>query len=209
MTPKALRSWEMGLKGLRRYCPVGFVLAAFIVAVSSGCRPSDRARWEAFWGSDQEGAPTVLDNPYSTTPATTQAVPPTLEGLLPKKIRIHPFTGTRTFGEKGNITGLDVRIEALDPYGDTTKAFGDFRFELHSFMPNSTERKASKLVTWEVPLTDPKDNFVHWNSINRAYEFKLQWAAGITAGQRYVLVAVFTSPYTKRLFAERIFIAGQ
>lgn len=207
MAPKALRFWEMGLKELRRYCPVGLVLAAFIVAVSSGCRPSDRARWDAFWG--QEGASTVLDKPGGTSPAPIQAVPPGLNVLLPKKIRIHPFTGTRTFEEAGNITGLDVRIEALDPYGDTTKAFGDFRFELYSFMPNSTERKAGKLVTWEVPLTDPKDNFNHWNSINRAYEFKLQWAAGITAGQRYVLVAVFTSPYTKRLFAERIFIAGQ
>ncbi len=206
MAPKALRSWEMDLKELRRYCPVGFVLAAFIVAVSSGCRPSDRARWEALWG--QEGAPTVLDKPDSTAPATIQAVPPTLNLLLPKKIRIHPFTGTRTFEEAGNITGLDVRIKALDPYGDTTKAFGDFRFELYSFMPNSTERKAGKLVTWEVPLTDSSDNFNHWNRINRAYEFKLQWK-GIAAGQRYVLVAIFTSPYTERLFAERIFIAGQ
>lgn len=197
----------MGLKELRRYCPVGLVLAVSITAVSSGCRASDRARWEAFWG--RSGQPTGVSTSDSPGPANIQAVPPPLDVLLPTKIRIHPFTGTRTFEEAGNIDGLDVRIEALDAYGDATKAFGNFRFELHSFMPNSTERKAGRLVTWEVPLTDPKANFIHWNSINRAYEFKLQWAKGIAGGQRYVLVAIFASPYTKRLFAERVFVAGQ
>ena len=147
--------------------------------------------------------------PTDTSPAGIQPAPAPLNLLLPTKIRIHPFTGTRTFEEAGNIKGLDVRIEALDAWDHTTKAFGNFRFELYRFMPNSTERKAGKMITWEVSLTDPKDNFVHWSSINRAYEFKLQSDQGIAVGERYVLVAVFTSPYTKRLFAERVFVAGQ
>jgi hypothetical protein len=184
------------------------VLAPLVGTWWNSSRPEYKAYWQGFWR--RSGAPTPAGKGASTAPGDIQAVPPALNVLLPTKIRIHPFTGMRTFEEAGNVKGLDVRIEALDAWGDTIKAFGDFRFELYSFMPNSTERKAdNKLVVWEVPLTDPKDNFVHWNSINRAYEFKLQWAAGITAGQRYVLVAVFTSPYTKRLFAERIFIAGQ
>ena len=31
----------------------------------------------------------------------------------------------------------------------------------------------------------------------------------IPVGQRFVLVAVFTSPFTQRLFAERVFVSGQ
>ena len=183
-------------------------LCLILVAVASpGCRDSDRARWEAFWSG--RDAPTAVDQPDSAAPVNVQAVPPPLNLLLPKKIRIHPLTTVRTAKEAGSITVLDVRVEALDADGNTARAFGNFRFELFSFMPNSTEPKAGKLVTWEVPLSDPKTNLVHWNNINRAYEFKLQWDSGITAGRKYVLVAIFASPYTKRLFTERVFVTGQ
>lgn len=153
--------------------------------------------------------PSKFAGPANPKPGSIKPVPAPLHLLLPKKIRIHPFTGARSFVEGSDITGLDVRIEASDSYGDATKAFGHFRFELYSFLPNSLDPKGGKLITWQIPVMDAKTNLVHWNNINRTYEFKLQWQRGIGSGQQYVLTAVFTSPYTERLFAERVFIAGE
>ena len=141
--------------------------------------------------------------------AKSQAVPEPISFLLPKTIRIHPFTGTRTFDEAGGVRGIDVRIEAADSYGDATKAFGDFRFELYQFQPNSPDPKGRRIATWQVPLLEPKANLVHWDSITRTYEFKLQWDEPIPVGERFVLVCVFSSPFTERRFAQRVFVSGQ
>jgi hypothetical protein len=128
---------------------------------------------------------------------------------LPKEIAIHPFTGIRVFDEAGGIKGVDVRIQAFDASGDSTKAFGDFRFELYAFRANSLDPRGARLATWEVPVADPKTNALHWDSITRAYKFKLQWEQPIPVGQQYVLAAVFSSAFTERLMAQRVFVAGQ
>ncbi len=138
-----------------------------------------------------------------------QPVPSPISLLLPCEIRIHPFTGARTFDEAGGIKGIDVRIEAVDTYGDSTKAFGDFRFELYAYKLNSSDPKGDRITAWAVSLMEPKDNLMHWDNITRTYEFKLQWDKPIDVGQRFVLVAVFASPFTERLFTERVFISGQ
>lgn len=150
-------------------------------------------------------------NPTSTGQSTeiTQQVPKPINLTLPKSIHIHPFTGMRSFEESGKDKGLDVRIEAMDSAGDTTKAFGDFRFELYFFRPVAADPKGNKIATWEVSLSDPKKNAVHWDNITRAYKFKLQWNQPYKASDRFVLAAIFTSPFTGRLFNERVIVAGQ
>jgi len=142
-------------------------------------------------------------------PAATGSVPYPLTLVLPKTISIHPFTGMRTFDDAGGTKGIDVRIEAKDSYGDTTRAFGDFRFELYSFKPNSLDPKDVKLATWDVGLMDPATNMLHWDNITRTYQFRLEWSRPIPPGQQFVLVAVFSSPYTERTFAERVFASAQ
>lgn len=144
----------------------------------------------------------------SSTQATGAAsVPAPINLLLPQSIRIHPFTGVRALDAKSKIRGLEVRMEAIDAYQDAGKAFGDFRFELYSFEPNSAQRKGEIIESWHVSLMDPKDNVVHWDPITRAYIFKLQAYRPIESGRRLILVAVFTSPYTNRLFAEYELVA--
>ena len=138
-----------------------------------------------------------------------QQVPYPVSLMLPKSIHIHPFTGMRTFDEVGGVRGIDARIEARDAYGDTTRAFGDFRFELYSFRPNSLDPKNKKIASWDVSLLDSKDNNLHWDGITRTYKFKLQWDQPIPVGQQFVLVTVFSSPFTERLFSERVFVSGQ
>ena len=136
-------------------------------------------------------------------------VPAPLHLLLPKAIRIHPFTGTRTFDEAGGVKGIDVRVEALDAYGDATKAFGKFHFALYQHKADSPSPRGPQVATWEEDLLTPEKNLVHWDSITRAYAFKLQWYQAIPVGQKFVLSIDFASPFTPRRFAERVFISGQ
>ena len=138
--------------------------------------------------------------PWSTDP---------LNLLLPRLIRIHAFTKTRTFDEAGGLKGVDVRIEAKDAYDEATKAFGKFRFELYTIQPHDPDPKRNQVMTWEEDLTSPKKNRLHWHRDHHMYIFKLIWDRPIPAGQEFVLRAVFTSPYTKRLIDERTFVSGQ
>jgi len=140
---------------------------------------------------------------------TSQPVPYPVSLMLPKSIGIHPFTGMRVFDEAGGIKGIDVRIEVKDAYDDTTRAFGDFRFELYTFRANDIDPKGVKIASWDVPLTDPKANRLHWDNITRTYKFRLQWGQAIAVGDRFVLLVTFSSPFTERVFSERVFIAGQ
>ncbi|MFP3938519.1 MAG: hypothetical protein ACLFVW_09280 [Phycisphaerae bacterium] len=148
-------------------------------------------------------------SPSEVQPADGEPVPYPVSLLLPKDIRIHPFTGTRTFDEAGGVKGVEVRVEAIDHYGDSSKAFGDFRFELYTYRPNNPDPKDRRIAVWKVPLSDAEQNIVHWDNITRTYKFKLHWDQAIPVGRRFVLVTVFNSPFTERLFAERVFVSGQ
>jgi hypothetical protein len=135
-------------------------------------------------------------------------VPAPVDLLLPRKIRIHPFTGTRTFDASG-VRGIDVRIEPTDAFGDATKAFGTFRFELYAYAAQSPDPKGRRISSWTVDLIEPDQNRRHWQPTALRYQFKLQWNRGIPVGERFVLAATFTSPFTRRLTAERVFVSGQ
>ncbi len=175
---------------LRHWLWLALLLAALALPA---CRDVNWPRWNA----------------RPAQPPATGPVPYPVTLMLPKTISIHPFTGTRTFDDAGGVKGIDVRIEAKDSYGDTTRAFGDFRFELYTYRPNSLDPKDTKIATWDVPLSDPQTNLRHWDSITRTYQFRLQWSQPIPVGNRFVLVAVFSSPYGQRAFTERVFVSGQ
>ena len=65
----------------------------------------------------------------------------------------------------GGIKGVDVRIEAVDAYGDAPKAFGNFRFEMYKFVPNSLDPKGKRLATWEESVLEPKANDKTWGPL--------------------------------------------
>jgi hypothetical protein len=151
------------------------------------------------------------DNP-SYTRAQVQ-IPKPINMLLPQQVRIHSFTGSRVFGAEGGVTGIDVRVEALDGFGDATKAFGRFRFELFHYQADSANPKGLRIAVWnsekDLDLTDVERNRQHWNSIFRTYQFKLGWTENIPIGKKFVLVTTFESPFTERLTDERVFVSGQ
>jgi len=154
--------------------------------------------------------PNVIE-PYIQGPEQAKGkVPTPVDLLLPQKIRIHPFTSMRTF-EESNVRGVEARIETLDAFGDPVKAFGEFRFELWSYRANNPEHKGKLLNNWTVSTNDARANQMHWDHVTRAYLFKLELTKlpepeenEKLETKRYVLVAVFSSPYTNRLFAEHV-----
>ena len=153
--------------------------------------------------------PVEVHTPAEGVHVERKQAPSPLNLLLPEAIRIHPFTGTRTFDQQGGISGIEVRTEATDAYGDATKAFGHWRFELYEHRAFASEAKGKKIAVWEADMMDPKTNRMHWDSITRTYAFRLKWDLAIPVGHKFVMVAIFSSDYTKRLFTERTFVAGQ
>ncbi len=183
------------MKKLRRCGRLGLTLCGLAAAALASCT-GEGARW-------------TTTQPTTGPAGGSAKVPPPIHLLLPKAIRIHPFTGTRVFGEAGGVTGIDVRIEAIDGYGDANKAFGRFRFELFRLKPDSRDPKGQRLAVWSVAADSPKTNRPHWDGITRTYQFKLAWGESIPVGQKFVLLAVFDSRFTDRFMDERVFVSGQ
>lgn len=151
----------------------------------------------------------ACDGPGIKPPAGERPVPSPIDTMLPWSINIHPLSGTRAFDDPAGAQGIEARIEARDVYGDTTKAFGDFRFELYEFVPNSPKPKGRRLAMWSESVVQPEANLRHWDSINRWYVFKLQCYEPLPPGKQFVLSVVFSSPFTQRLFKEKTIVSGQ
>ncbi len=175
------------------------ICVAILTASICGCHGEAWNQWADGWNLSAKGP----------APRDRRPVPDPIKLLLPKAIRIHPFTGMRTFDETGGIKGVDVRIEAIDSYDDAAKAFGSFRFEMYHFVPNSLNPKGKRIAVWAEDLLQPRKNLLHWDKITRTYEFKLQWDEPIPVGQLFVLEATFDTPFSERLFDQRVFISGQ
>ena len=182
------------------------ILAALLAMVSLAAGCGDMSRW--FGGASRPP-------PATTQPAVREYtqidVPQPVNLLLPKSIGIHGFTKTRTFDQTGGIRGVDVRVEVFNAFHEAAKAFGSFRFEVYTFKSNSLDPRDELRGIWEVEpsLLDPRENMRYWNRSQQMYEFKLQWDKPIPVGRKFVLVAVFTSPFTPRLTAQRIFTSGE
>ena len=145
---------------------------------------------------------------WTSPPPVKQEVPKPIDELLPKKIIIHGWTGTRDFAEHGGIAGLDVRVQAKDGFGDHTKAFGNFRFELYHYT-GGADNKGDRIAVWNQDVLEVVNNRKHWDKYLPGYHFKLGWNQAIPVGRKLVLEATFDSPFTQRLTAERTFTAGE
>ena len=138
---------------------------------------------------------------------SSRSVPAPINLTLPHEIRIHSFTATRTFEEDG-ASGIEVHVEARDAFADSVKAFGEFRFELFAFRRQHPDSRGARLAAWTIDLKDPEANALHWRRVSRTYIFRLRCDAPMPPGQRLVLDGTFWSPFTERLFTQRVFTAG-
>ena len=150
----------------------------------------------------QSGMPGAVsrENPYQHV-----NVPSPLNELLPRAIQIHEFTSVEKFTAAKQ--GVNVRLQCTDGFGSRTKAFGRFRFELRQFVPAEANKAGDLIRWWVVDLLDVAANKQHWQNTLMLYEFKLECDQPLTMNTKYVLVAAFESPYTDRMFTERVFVA--
>jgi len=187
-------------------------------APSGGNKPGRRAGlWALAWAGLLCAAPggctwPGTDSAAPTHPkATTQPVPAPIDLMLPRSINFQGFTGgPRALDSAGQAKGIEVHVAAKDSFGHAAKAFGDFRFELYDFRSNAADPKGERLAVWEVTTFDARSNRDHWNEVHRMYEFRLGFDQAVPVGNKLVLVAVFSSPFTaERLFAQLVFVAGE
>lgn len=176
--------------------PESTLLRAALAALSlaaGGC-----AEMKAWW-----------DGQTRQPPPAARELPPAVRRLLPVELKIHFFTKERVFDPAGGIRGIEAHVQLLDAAGDTTKAYGRFRFELYRHDPHRPRDRGALLAVWTEDLAAPEANQQHWDDFHRTYQFNLRWDKAIPVGEPCRLVAVYQSPYTERLFAETLLPAGE
>ncbi len=133
--------------------------------------------------------------------------------LLPREIRLHPFTGTRTFDPSGGLKGVEARVEVINHMGESTNAFGNFLFMLYAYRPHEADPRGRRLEAWQIELTDKDKNLQYWDSLSRTYKFPLVLHEPLPVGHQAVLEVYFQDPCqpkgSPRLFDRRIFISGE
>jgi len=136
--------------------------------------------------------------------------PQWMQMFEPSSIHIGFFTKSRNFDDKKGDDGIEVRVQALDRFGDPTKAVGNWRFEVFNYQYRALERRAGRLCHWFVAMLTPEENERYYDSIDRSYRFPLLWDNPISPGTRVVVQATFYPPggFERKLIAERIIRVG-
>jgi hypothetical protein len=133
--------------------------------------------------------------------------------LLPREIRLHPFTGTRTFDPAGGLRGVEARVEVINHLGEPTNAFGNFLFMLYAFRPHEADPRGQRLDAWAIELAGTKENLQYWDSLSRTYKFPLVLREPLPVGKQAVLEVYFQDPAqpasAPRLYDRRVFVSGE
>ena len=133
-------------------------------------------------------------------------VPPPLEQYLPSSLKIHSFTEMREL--KNGRFGIDAYIQAVDPWGEPTKAFGNFRMELYEFRKFHHEKKGKPVEAWPpVQISKPGRNQEYWDHHTRSYHFRLGMVNRIPPGRRMVLQVSYQGQFTERLIVENVIVS--
>lgn len=149
----------------------------------------------------------ALTDRIDTDPNQTD-VPYPVSLLLPETIDVHSFSG-RTFAREDGARGIEGWVTPRDAFGDPTKAFGTFRFELYEHRVDRPRDRGRRVAFWNESVMDRQANRLHWD-VSLAYKFMLAWEAGaLPAGERFLLVVAFDSPFTPRLFDQQVITVGQ
>lgn len=121
----------------------------------------------------------------------------------PQSLKILPFTKPRSFDADAIPDGIGVSVRTLDMSGDPVKAYGTFIFELYAYKPATSDHRGELLQTWTQPVLNPKDQKQYWERVTTTYEFQLSWEGQpLQPQKRYILIASFQAPGSKRLFDE-------
>lgn len=124
--------------------------------------------------------------------------------LLPQEIDIQAFTKVRSWDGDDIPDGLEVVVRPVDYAGDPIKAIGSFQFELFTFRQASADPKGQRIGFWQVELLTADTQQEYWDSMTSSYMFRLAWEGPSPKPGKYVLQAVYQSPYDYRCFDEMV-----
>lgn len=120
-----------------------------------------------------------------------------LSMLLPKQIKIQPFTKIKSFDVGGTPDGIAVVLRPTDQFGDPVKVVGQMYFELYTYKKASGERKGDRLEFWERTIATGEDQKLYWDRTSQMYEFPLAWTQGMppAPNRKYILTATYRAPW--------------
>ncbi len=88
----------------------------------------------------------------------------------PQQMRIHPLSQYVKDRQTGNFI-LEARVEFSDPYGHTSKAYGEIVIALHNARPSLDDKE---IAGWAEDLTDLQQNLVFFDDVTGTYLFRLE-----------------------------------
>lgn len=140
-----------------------------------GCRSAD----EAPAGSGIGGA----RSPSTESMAEGSAIVSARWPFWPTRMRLHPLTRRAADARTGAMM-IELRLEFRDEFGDTTKAIGQVRCELHDGDPRAG--LTTILNQWNSDLRDMELNRVHYDDLTQTYLFRLDAEAAPIPAQAHV-----------------------
>lgn len=117
----------------------------------------------------------------------------------PRSLRIYP--SSRFLSLEGR-TLLEARVEFLDEMGDSVKAVGEVRVELYPAA--DAQGRADRLYVWDVSLRSLAQQREHYESITRAYRFRLKLDEAKLLSRSATLVVTFTDTRGQRLYTQGV-----
>ena len=88
----------------------------------------------------------------------------------PQVMRIHPLSQFVKDRQTGHFL-LEVRVEFSDPFGHTSKAYGEIVIALHDARPAFDD---NEIAGWTEDLTDLQENQVFFDDVTGTYLFRLE-----------------------------------
>jgi len=83
--------------------------------------------------------------------------------LMPRQIRIQPFTKIKSFDADQVPDGILLVLRPTDEFGDPIKIVGHLYFELYAYKKASAERKGERIEFWERTLATAQDQKLYWD----------------------------------------------
>jgi len=120
--------------------------------------------------------------------------------IRPAAIRIYPSTRFETDPQGAFLL---AHVELLDAMGDSMKANGTLRFELHDHDPDRTPQRGERRYRWQIALESIGDHRQHFASVTRTYRFQLTLGGRPVPESPTHLTLTFTPPEGPRLEATR------
>lgn len=116
--------------------------------------------------------------------------------IEPVRIRIYPST---RFVQDGHQHVLEARVELIDEMGDPLKSVGQFRLELFARGKANSPGLGQRLYVWDVSALTLAEQRLYYDSITRAYLFRLKIDDENTAKRDTLLHISYQSLDGKRL----------